>query len=176
MVVAAERRPNVPLRLVTTGFVKFSSLAETLLTDRGRPAVVKEIRIQVVSQEWERNMACLYSAFRRAGVETLQVGTFFNQIVFSTRPKFTGKDSEGMFKSYLVHVHNFFSNLYNIAGKTAPGFSQKPWLAKLNKSKASSSSSSPSSRPPRSSSSTSEYSRHADDSSKLFKTSSPIHK
>lgn len=109
MVVGSPRRPNFPLRLVTTGFVKFSSLAEPVLTDRGRPAYVKEIGIQVVSQEWERNMACLYDAFHRAGVETLHVGTFFNQIVFSTRPKFADKDSQREFESYLTHVHDFLT-------------------------------------------------------------------
>ncbi|TDL23574.1 hypothetical protein BD410DRAFT_802400 [Rickenella mellea] len=141
MVVAAEQRPNFPLHFGSLGFVRFSHLSEPVASDRGgRAYVVKEIGIQVVSQEWERQMSCLYEAFHRAGVNTLQISTFRERVVFATRPTFTEQDSE--------------------PSKKAPGFAKKNWVHKLQKSKVSASSSS--SRPPRSSS-TAEYSRHPED-------------
>lgn len=165
MVVAAEQRPNFPLRFGSLGFVRFSHLSEPVASDRGgRACVVKEIGIQVVSQEWERQMSCLYEAFHRAGVNTLQISTFRERVVFATRPTFTEQDSER--KSTVSSSSSpYFSNSYYLASKKAPGFAKKNWVHKLQKSKVSASSSS--SRPPRSSS-TAEYSRHPEDPSKLF--------
>jgi len=114
MVVGAERRPNYPLRLVSVGFVKSSNLSEPVLTDRGRAAWVKDISIQVLPQEWERNMACLYVAFQKAGVQTLHVNTFNNQVVFATRPKWAEKDAQRQFKLYLAHVHTFLTYIIKL--------------------------------------------------------------
>ncbi|TDL13585.1 hypothetical protein BD410DRAFT_810421 [Rickenella mellea] len=89
-VVSAADYPNKAVKLWSVGSVTASSLSKTMETSVGK-GTLKEIAVQVIPVEWERNMACLYQAMEKSGtISGLVVNTYGGCIRFNTRIVYAG--------------------------------------------------------------------------------------